>query len=66
MKISHAEELLSVVNKGVMLSIDDLSHRKLLQSLVSPNLKKIKDFLKKQSPHSLKSFVSHKLSEFSS
>lgn len=46
-KLTHADTLLSLVKSGTLLSPDTPAHRVPMQSLISPNLKKLKDWLKK-------------------
>jgi len=46
-KLTHADTLLSLVKSGALLNPDTPAHRAGMQSLISPNLKKLKDWLKK-------------------
>lgn len=46
-KLTLCDELLSVVKSGKTLSMDDSNHMKALQVLVFSNLKKLRDWFKR-------------------
>ena len=46
-KLEYTESLLEAIKKGVQISADDQNHRKYLQKLICENLRKLKDWFKK-------------------
>lgn len=47
LKLGHSDTLLALIKSNSLLSPDTPAHRVGMQSLISPNLKKLKDWLKK-------------------
>jgi hypothetical protein len=46
-RLAHADTLLAIVKSGTLLSPDTTAHRGSMQALISPNLRKLKDWMKK-------------------
>jgi ApbE superfamily uncharacterized protein (UPF0280 family) len=46
-KLLEVEKVMEILTKNITLSIEDQNHKKYLQTLVTQNLKKVKDFLRK-------------------